>query len=114
MNIATPLGLKPMIKTDNWTTDIETAVKDADVIYTDTWVSMGEEKNKEELINLLKPYQVNKNIIKEKYFMHCLPAIKGQEVTEEVIYSMKSLVFQQAENRMHIQKAIILKLMGAV
>lgn len=110
INVATPIELKPMFKPDFWSKDPREAVKEADIVYTDTWVSMGEENREDEKTILLKGYQVNKRLIGNRYFMHCLPAVRGQEVTDEVIDSKKSLVFQQAENRLHIQKAIILKL----
>jgi ornithine carbamoyltransferase len=112
IHVATPESLKPLANPDLWTKDPIAAVKDASVVYTDTWVSMGFEAKKDEMIALLKPYQVNKKLIGDRFFLHCLPAIRGQEVTDEVIDSDKSLVYQQAENRMHVQKAIILKLLG--
>lgn len=111
INVATPAERKPNFKPDLWTTDPKKAVKNAHAVYTDTWVSMGDEGKKEELVKLLAPYQVNSKLAKDKYFMHCLPAVRGQEVTDEVIDGEKSLVFQQAENRMHVQKAILLKIL---
>ena len=88
------------------------AVKGADVIYTDVWCSMGEEDKAKERITLLKPYQVNKELIAKvenpnMIFMHCLPAVKGYEVTEEVFESSYSVVFDEAENRMHTIKAVM-------
>lgn len=92
------------------------AVKDADVIYTDTWVSMGMESEKEERTKLFMPYQVNEKIMQEAksdaIFMHCLPAYRGYEVSQEVIDGPSSVVFDQAENRLHAQKAVLVKLMG--
>mgnify|MGYP000922883332 FL=1 len=87
-------------------------VKDADVIYTDVWASMGEEDKAKERIELLRPYQVNKELMKKTgkestIFMHCLPAVKGYEVTEDVFESAKSVVFDEAENRMHTIKAVM-------
>ncbi len=111
VNVASPIDLKPASEPGLYSVDPKAAVHDADVIYTDTWVSMGMEAEKDALIAKLKPYQVNKKLICDKYFMHCLPAIRGNEVTDEVIDSGKSLVFQQAENRMHVQKAIMVKLL---
>lgn len=94
------------------TSNIKEGVKSADVIYTDVWVSMGEEDKAKERIEILKPYQVNSQIMnmtenKNTIFMHCLPAVRGNEVTNEVIESSKSLVFDEAENRMHTIKAVM-------
>ena len=92
-------------------------VKDADVIYTDVWASMGEEDKAKERIELLRPYQVNKELMKKTgkestIFMHCLPAVKGYEVTEDVFESAKSVVFDEAENRMHTIKAVMVATLG--
>ncbi len=93
------------------TNDPKEAVKDADVIYTDVWASMGKEKEHEERVKIMKPYQVNGDLVKlakEDYiFMHCLPAHRGEEVTNEVADSRNSVIFDQAENRMHTQKALM-------
>lgn len=110
IQVATPEGFEPSAKPDLYTNDPQEAADGADVIYTDTWVSMGEGKDKD--ISVFKEFQVNKQLIKDKYFMHCLPAVRGQEVTDEVIDSPKSLVFDQAENRLHAQKAIMLELLS--
>ena len=87
------------------------AVKDADVIYTDVWASMGQKEEATEREKVFAPYQVNKNLInntgKDTLFMHCLPAERGREVTDEVMESKNSIVFDQAENRMHAQNAIM-------
>lgn len=93
------------------TSDLD-EVKDADVIYTDVWFSMGEEDKAKERIALLQPYQVNSELMAKTknpnvLFMHCLPAIKGYEVTEEVFESKNSVVFDEAENRMHTIKAVM-------
>ena len=93
------------------------AVKDADVIYTDVWASMGEEDKAKERIELLMRYQVNTELMKKTgkestIFMHCLPAVKGYEVTEDVFESAKSVVFDEAENRMHTIKAVMVATLG--
>ena len=93
------------------------AVAGADVIYTDVWASMGEEAKTAERIALLKPYQVNAALMKKTgkdstVFLHCLPAVKGNEVTEEVFESPASLVFDEAENRMHTIKAVMVATLG--
>ncbi len=90
----------------------EEAVKGADVVYTDVWVSMGEEEKSKERLKLLSPYQVNKELMSKTenpntIFMHDLPAVKGNEVTEEVFESANSVVFDEAENRMHTIKAVM-------
>jgi len=101
-------GLNP-----SWTfhTDPMEAVKDADVVYTDVWVSMGMEDEEQERLKTFSPYQVNEQIMQhakpDALFMHCLPAHPGQEVTQEVLDSPASIIFDQAENRLHIQKAIL-------
>ena len=91
------------------------AVKSADAVYTDTWASMGQESEAELRKKVFKPYQVNSLLMKEAkpaaFFMHCLPAHRGEEVTDDVIDSSRSIVFEQAENRLHVQKAIMLQLM---
>lgn len=98
------------------TEDPAEAVEDADVVYTDTWVSMGQESEKQERINIFKPYQVNGKLFskakEDAVFLHCLPAYRGFEVTEEVIDGPQSLVFDEAENRLHAQKAVMALLLG--
>ncbi|WP_041082949.1 ornithine carbamoyltransferase [Thermotoga profunda] len=91
----------------------EKAVEGADVIYTDVWASMGEESKQQERERLLRPYQVNDNLMKktgkkETIFLHCLPAVKGQEVTFEVIEGKQSRVWDEAENRKHTIKALMI------
>lgn len=90
------------------------AAKNADVIYTDVWVSMGEESIREEKLKVFKGMQVNKSLIKKAkkdvIVMHCLPAHRGEEITDDVIEGKHSVVFDQAENRLYVQKAILLYL----
>lgn len=90
------------------------AVKDADVIYTDVWASMGQESEKEERLKVFRPYQVNGELMDaakpSAIFMHCLPAHRGEEVTDEVMESKQSVVFQQSENRLHTAKAVLVSL----
>ncbi|RJS49943.1 MAG: ornithine carbamoyltransferase [Methanobacterium sp.] len=93
------------------TSNIKSAVTDADIIYTDVWVSMGDESQIKERIQSFKPYQVNEELMslarENAIFMHCLPAIRGQETTKEVIDGPQSVVWDQAENRLHAQKAVM-------
>ena len=97
------------------TSSPQEAVDDADVIYTDTWVSMGD-KNADERKKALTPFQVNRELVslaRDDYiFMHCLPAHRGEEVTNEIIDSRRSVVIDEAENRLHAQKALMLYLLG--
>ncbi|MDR1019789.1 MAG: ornithine carbamoyltransferase [Synergistaceae bacterium] len=100
-------------------TDPRKAVKDADVIYTDVWYSMGEEEKAAERKALLSPYQVNMDLFKatgkkDTIFMHCLPAYKGNEVTEDVFEHPNSKVFDEAENRMHTIKAVMVATIGDI
>lgn len=93
------------------------AVEGADVIYTDVWCSMGEEHLAKERIQILKPYQVNDALMKatkkeQTIFMHCLPAVKGNEVTEDVFEKYADVVFDEAENRMHTIKAVMVATLG--
>jgi ornithine carbamoyltransferase len=95
------------------TSDVETGVKGADAVYTDVWISMGEEEKSAERIALLSPYQVNDEMMEKtgnpkSIFLHCLPAVKGKEVTMEVIEGQRSRVWDEAENRKHTIKAMML------
>ena len=97
-------------------TDPRKAVSGVDAVYTDAWTSMGHEHETEERTKIFPPYQVNDELMARTaphaVFMHCLPAHRNEEVTDAVIDSVRSVVFDQAENRMHIQKAILLMLVG--
>lgn len=98
------------------TEDPLAAVKGAQVIYTDVWASMGQEDLAEQRIPLFQPYQVNQQLLSqadaEAIVLHCLPAHRGEEITEEVIEGKQSKVWDQAENRMHAQKALLVSLLG--
>jgi ornithine carbamoyltransferase len=126
LRVATPRELAPKKALVDWCVasgaairlghDPEAAVDGADCVVTDTWVSMGD-KNGAKRHNLLKPYQVNARLMAkaapEAIFMHCLPAHRGQEVTDEVIDGPQSVVFDEAENRLHAQKGILAWCFGA-
>ncbi|BAA29817.1 ornithine carbamoyltransferase [Pyrococcus horikoshii] len=130
--VATPEGYEPDKKVIKWAEqnaaesggsfellhDPVKAVKDADVIYTDVWASMGQEAEAEERRKIFRPFQVNKDLVKhaksDYMFMHCLPAHRGEEVTDDVIDSPNSVVWDEAENRLHAQKAVLALLLGGV
>jgi ornithine carbamoyltransferase len=90
------------------------AVKGCDVLYTDVWVSMGKEAESADRIETLKPWQINDALLKHAkagaIVMHCLPAYRGKEITEEVMEANADVIFDQAENRLHAQKAVIVEL----
>jgi ornithine carbamoyltransferase len=122
MTIATPRYFPPNKEIMNRTKhfaqikeNVKDAVKTADIIYTDTWVSMGEEKKKEHKIRRLKSYQINAKLLsyapKHVKVMHCLPAHRGREITNNIIDGNHSIILDQAENRLHVQKAILIMLM---
>ncbi|HVY19407.1 MAG TPA: ornithine carbamoyltransferase [Bauldia sp.] len=125
LRIATPPELAPATRLIAWAkdngadivagSDTEAAAKDADCVVTDTWVSMGDAES-ERRHNLLMPYQVNARLMgrakPDAVFMHCLPAHRGEEVTADVIDGPQSIVFDEAENRLHAQKAILLWALG--
>ena len=94
-----------------FTTDPFEAVRDADVVYTDVWVSMGKEEETKERIRVMSPYVVTGKLFaaakKDAFFMHCLPAHAGEEVMQEVLDNPRSIIFDEAENRLHMQKAIL-------
>ena len=130
IRVATPKGYtcNPQIVTDarkiakqtgaklEFLTDPHTAVAGVDAVYTDAWASMGQEEEATERASVFPPYQVNRALMAEAaphaVFMHCLPAHRGEEVTDEVMDSEQSVIFDQAENRMHVQKAILYLLLG--
>ena len=131
VTIAAPSALQPAADVVDWaremasktgstvsvTADAAEAVKGADAVYTDVWVSMGEEEKGAERIAQLSPYQVNDALMaktgnREAIFLHCLPAVKGKEVTESVIEGPQSRVWDEAENRKHTIKAMMLATMG--
>jgi len=99
--------------------DAKKAVKAADIVYADSWMSYHIPKEQEKSrLELFKPFQVNQQLMKQAkknaVFMNCLPAMRGQEQTAQVIGGNQSIVFDQAENRLHMQKAIILKLLHII
>ena len=119
LNVASPKELVVDQETRDWasgsglvqfTTDADAAAENADCVVTDTWVSMGDDEA-ERRQNLLHPYQVNRRLMAlarpDAIFMHCLPAHRGDEVTDEIIDGPQSVVFDEAENRLHAQKAIL-------
>ena len=130
--VATPPGYEPKGEAVMWarrraretggschvTNDVEEAIYGADVVYTDVWASMGQETEADERRTAFADYQVNGPLFArakdDAIFMHCLPAHRGDEVTDDVIDSARSVVFQEAENRLHAQKAIMLELMKDV
>jgi len=127
LKVATPPELAPNKRLKDWIkatnapivigTDPEEAVRDVDCVVTDTWMSMGD-KDGEHRHNLLKPYQVNEKLMSlakpDAIFMHCLPAHRGEEVTDEVIDGPQSVVFDEAENRLHAHKGILAWCLNAV
>jgi len=116
LSIATPKNFTPSLfkNTDgniSLTNDPKIAVKNADLVVTDVWASMGDEDKEEERKKIFKTLQVNKDLMSlantDAIFMHCLPAHRGEEVTEEVLNSSSSVIWQEAENRLHAQKALL-------
>lgn len=122
LNIATPIGYEPQQSfigkykdCINLHTDAKLACKDADLVITDVWASMGQEKQQAKRELAFADFQVNKALMNhakiEAAFMHCLPAHRGEEVSAEVINGKQSLVWDEAENRLHVQKALLLHLL---
>ena len=121
ITVATPKGYEPLdeaIRTGEkagvlkLTNDIHEAVKGADIVYTDTWVSMGMEAEREQRLKDFRGYTLTKALAGSATIMHCLPAHRGYEISDDAIDSEQSIVFDQAENRLHAQKALLLKLLG--
>ncbi len=98
------------------TNDPQAAASDADILYTDVWTSMGKEQEREERLRIFKPYQLNSRLLAKAkpdcMVMHCLPAHRGEEITDEVMASQQNISFDQAENRLHVQKAILALLLA--
>jgi ornithine carbamoyltransferase len=125
VSVATPKGYEPKPEIVEWaladakptganvvvTTDPAEAVKNADVVYTDVWASMGQESEHDARVKIFKPYQINEALVarakKDYLFMHCLPAHRGEEVSAGVIDGPHSIIFDEAENRLHAQKAVM-------
>lgn len=122
MSIATPRGYEPRLKIKvqkskiKITNDPMEAVEDADVIYTDVWTSMGQEAERERRLEKFGEFQINGKLLNNAkancLVMHCLPAHRGEEITDDVIDGPHSIVFDQSENRLHAQKALLLKLLS--
>jgi ornithine carbamoyltransferase len=108
------LSAEPKIRMEP---DPAKAVENAQVVYTDVWASMGQESEAEERKKVFRPYQVNAELMshaaKDAVVMHCLPAHRGDEISDDVIDSPKSIVYDQAENRLHVQKGLLFYLLGA-
>ena len=102
--------------TIRWTEDPEDAVSEADIVYTDVWVSMGDEEEKKERISVFSSYQVNEQLVKfakdDFLFMHDMPAHRGEEISDGMLEHPNSVVYHQAENRLHAQKAVLAELFG--
>jgi ornithine carbamoyltransferase len=118
INVASPQGYEPKVTSPalKLFSNASKAVAGSDVVYTDVWASMGQEKEAAKRKKVFKSFQVNKELLKlakkDVLVMHCLPAHRGQEITDEAIESRNSVVFDQAENRLHLQKAILIRLLG--
>jgi ornithine carbamoyltransferase len=126
MTVACPEGYEPNMQivskarelggTVNIIRDPLKAAKNADILSTDVWVSMGDEEEYDQRLRDFKPYQINSKLLEQAkhdvMVLHCLPAHRGEEITAEVVDSPNSAVFDQAENRLHIQKALLLKLLS--
>lgn len=129
--VATPIGYEPDMKiveqarrniksptcSVTITNDLKVALEDADIIYTDVWASMGQEEEHDKRLKAFTPYQVNLKALhhakENAIIMHCLPAHRGEEITDEIMDSPQCVVFDQAENRLHTQKALLCSLLGS-
>jgi ornithine carbamoyltransferase len=117
LTVATPAGYEPdaavldraaeLGEVPTRTDDPEAAVEGADVVYTDVWVSMGQEEQREERLAAFDGFQVNYDLLDDQRVMHCLPAHRGEEITGDVLESEQAVVWQQAENRLHAQKGLL-------
>ena len=100
----------------HFTSSVEEAVADSDVISTDVWVSMGDENQAAKRQAAFLDYQVNESLLdqakKDVIFLHCLPAVRGQEISENIFEDPRSRVFAQAENRLHVQKGLLIELLN--
>lgn len=123
--VACPKGYKPDADVMKWAEEngkftcsdnIEECVKDADIVYTDVWASMGQENEKEERNKIFKEYQINEKFMSlakpDAMVLHCLPAHRGEEITATVFEKHAEEIFEEAENRLHAQKAVLVKLLG--
>lgn len=129
ISIACPSGYEPDAAIVDWSRELAVrtggsleilrdpfvAVKGADVLYTDVWTSMGQEKEQARRVKVLGPYQLNDRLLSaakpDAIVMHCLPAHRGQEITSSVLDGPHSVILDQAENRLHVQKAILIRLL---
>ncbi|MEM2094150.1 MAG: ornithine carbamoyltransferase [Candidatus Bathyarchaeia archaeon] len=114
--VATPEGYEPRIRGNSiLVNDPVEAAKDADVLVTDTWVSLGQEGEKEKRLKIFRPFQLNRRLLdlakKDCIVLHCLPAQRGYEITSDVMDSPNSRIWQEAENRLHTEKALLLALL---
>jgi ornithine carbamoyltransferase len=124
VSVACPKGYEPDAELMKWaaengkftcTESVLEAAKDADVLYTDVWASMGQEAEAEERKKIFKGYQINSEVMEvahaDAMVMHCLPAHRGEEITEDVLEAHADEIFDEAENRLHAQKAVLVKCM---
>ena len=125
VSVACPKGYEPDADIMKWaaengtfecTDDVLAAAKDADVLYTDVWASMGQESEADQRKKIFKSYQINKDVMSvaksNAMVLHCLPAHREEEITSEVFEAHANEIFDQAENRLHVQKAVLVKCMG--